>query len=185
LDLTTAAGVQAAATAYKAAHPGNGGMDWDIIACCGFARTEAQILADPTAVALRGICGAGQIAIIPTLAWEYGGTNHPWINPTAAAVAYCVYLPTKTNSAHWSHDATNDHVTAEVYVKFPAQNPCAAQIGKAQLLSCLGDPTNIEIFVDTASFHDGNDVGLDLSLSTTDLYLVLPDASRVFLYQGL
>jgi hypothetical protein len=159
-------------------------MDWDIIDCCGFARTEAEIQADPEAVALRGMCGAGQLAIIPMLAWEYGETKHPWINPSASAVAYCVYLPTKTNSAHWSYDAATDHVIAEVYVKFPDQNPCKAQTGKAQVMSCLGDPTNIGIFADTASFHRGGDVGLSLAESTTDLYLVLPDGTRVLMYQG-
>jgi hypothetical protein len=75
-------------------------------------------------------------------------------------------------------------VIAEVYVKFPDQNPCTAQTGKAQMMSCLGDPTNIEIFADTASFHRGGDVGLSLAESTTDLYLVLPDGTRLLMYQG-
>lgn len=72
---------------------------------------------------LRAICGPGQLPVIPQLAWEYGGADHQWINPGAAALVYCVYLPTDMSSAHWGYTAATDHVVAEVYVKFPAQDP--------------------------------------------------------------
>ena len=54
--------------AYQAAHPGNGGKDWDIN-----AKSPAQIAADPTAQQLLSICGPDQRPVIPLLAWEYGG----------------------------------------------------------------------------------------------------------------
>src|SRR5262245_3745175 len=41
--------------AYKAAHPGNGGKDWDIN-----AKTPAEIAADPAAQKLLSICGPDQ-----------------------------------------------------------------------------------------------------------------------------
>ncbi|MEJ7732791.1 MAG: hypothetical protein WKG00_26760 [Polyangiaceae bacterium] len=53
------------------------------------------------------------------------------------------------------------------------------------MLACLGDESNIEIMVDLASLDDGNAVGLDLSEATTDLFLILGDASKVHLYTGL
>jgi hypothetical protein len=89
------------------------------------------------------------------------------------------------NSAHWSYDPVANKITAEVYLKFPEQNPCKGQAGKAQVLSCLGDPTNIEILVDTIVFHDGADIGRDLSGSPSDEYLVLPDGTRVLMYMSL
>ena len=51
-------------------------------------------------------------------------------------------------------------------------------------MKCLGDRSNIEILVDTASLNDGKDVGLNLAEASTDLYLLQPDGSRVLLYQG-
>jgi hypothetical protein len=75
-------------------------------------------------------------------------------------------------------------VTADVYVLFPDQNPCKAQAGAQQVLGCLGDPTNIEILVDTASFNDGADAGLSLSNSSTELRLVEPDGTKVHLADG-
>jgi len=115
----------------------------------------------------------------------YGGMDHPWINPQASAVAYCVYIPVKPSTMHWQYDAPTDHVTADVYVVCPDLNPCKAEQGANQVLSCLGDPTNIEILVDTASLDDGVDVGLALANASTDLYLLLPDSSRVHLHTGL
>ena len=156
------------AEAYRTAHPGNGGKDWDIISCCsGASRTEVDLQQDADAVRLRLICGAGQLPVIPLLAWEYGGADHPWINPQASALAYCVYVPTQANSSHWQYDATADHIAADVYVRFPDENPCNSQPGIDQVLACLGDSTNIEVLVDTASFHDGADVGLSLGNSSS------------------
>ncbi|HET6284510.1 MAG TPA: hypothetical protein VFH73_26375, partial [Polyangia bacterium] len=182
----TADQVMAKAVAYKAAHPGNGGKDWDIIACCGSgARSTASLAADPAAQELRSICGKDQLPVIPIIAWEYGGSDHSWINPSASAVAYCVYLPVKPSTPHWSYDVAADHVTADVTVKFPDQNPCKGQTGADQVLKCLGDPTNIDILVDTASYHDGADVGYDVSNASTDLMLILPDGTRIPLFHGL
>jgi hypothetical protein len=168
------------AQAYKTAHPGNGGKDWDIN-----AKTAAEIAADPDAQKLLSICGSDQRPVIPLIAWEYGGVDHPWINPNASAVAYCVYIPVKNASEHWAYDSTQDHVTADVYVTCPDQNPCKAKQGADQVAACIGDPTNFEILVDTASLHDGADVGLTLANASSDLNLVLPDGSKVHLYSGL
>src|SRR5207237_9472178 len=67
--------VKSWAEAYKAAHPGNGGKDWDIVSCCsGASRTAASLASDPAAQQLRSICGDQQLPVIPMLAWEYGGT---------------------------------------------------------------------------------------------------------------
>ena len=83
------------------------------------------------------------------------------------------------------HQHRQDHVTADVYVLFPDQNPCKDKLGADQVMACLGDPTNIEILVDTASLNDGTDVGLSLAEASTDLNLILPDGTRVHLYTGL
>lgn len=159
--------------AYKAAHPGNGGKDWDIN-----AKTPSQIASDPGAQQLLSLCGPEQRPVYPLIAWEYGGFDHPWINPDSSALLYCVYIPVNPQTSHWSHNASTDRVTADVYVKFPVENPCKNQTGKDQVINCLGDPTNSEILVDTASFHDGHDVGLDLLNSSTELFLILPDGSK-------
>jgi hypothetical protein len=178
---TTAPGcdqILALAQAYKAAHPT--GSDYDIL-----AKSPAQIAADPAAQELLSICGEGQLPVIPILAWEYGGNNHPWINPEASAVAYCVYIPANPSTEHWQYDATADHVTADVYVKCPELNPCNGETGANQVMNCLGDPTNIEILVDIASLNDGVDVGLMLSEASTDLNLILTNGTKVHLYTGL
>jgi hypothetical protein len=178
--------VKAWVLAYKTAHPGNGGKDWDIVSCCaGASRTQASLLADPDAMRLRSICGPDQLPVIPLLAWEYGGADHQWINPLASALAYCVYLPVNPPSGHWRFDVATMNVTADVYVLFPADNPCNAQQGKNQVMACLGDPTNIEILVDTASFQDGSGAGLMLANASTDLRLILPSGMTVPLYRGL
>jgi hypothetical protein len=161
---------------YKAAHPGAAG---DIN-----AMTPAQIAADPAAQQLIDLCGPDQRPVIPELAWEYGGANHAWINPSASALVYCVYIPVNPDSEHWQYDPVADAVTVDVYVKFPEENPCASMTGADQVMSCLGDPTNIEILVDTASLNDGHDAGLELSEASTDVYLILPDGTRVFMYHG-
>jgi len=172
--------VKASVQAYKAAHPGNGGKDWDIN-----AKTPAEIAADPAAQDLLALCGKDQRPVIPVLAWEYGGSDHSWINPDASALFYCVYIPVDPSSRNWQYDAAADHVTADVYIGCPDQNPCKDEQGKDQVLACLGDPTNIEILVDTASLNDGADAGLSLSRATTDLKLILGDGTKVELYIGL
>jgi hypothetical protein len=176
----TADEARALIEAYKAAHPGNGGKDWDIN-----AKTPAEIASDPDAQRLLGLCGDEQRPVIPLLAWEYGGADHQWINPQASALVYCVYVPVSPSSAHWQYDAVADHVTADVHVLFPDENPCKDQQGKDQVMACLGDPSNIEILVDTASLNDGADAGLALANASTDLYLIQADGTRVFLHAGL
>ncbi len=166
-------------TAYKAAHPGRDGKDWDIN-----KKKPAEVAADSAAQQLLSLCGKDQRPVIPLIAWEYGGKDHQWINPEASALVYCVYIPCQTNSEHWKYDKATDHVTADVYVKFPDQNPCKNETGAAQVMSCLGNHSNVEILVDTASIRDGKDAGLDLSEASTDLYLLLPDGKRVLMYQG-
>jgi hypothetical protein len=166
--------------AYKTANSGNGGKDWDLL-----AKTPAEILADPAAAQLISICGEGQLPVIPELAWEYGGSDHAWVNPEASALAYCVYIPVSPSSEHWQYDPTADHVTADVYVKCPDQNPCNDEQGADQVMACLGDPSNIEIIVDTASLNDGADAGLSLSEATTDLNLITSGGETLHLYTGL
>jgi hypothetical protein len=176
----TAEQVKAWAEAYRAAHPGNGGKDRDLN-----AKTPAQLAADPVARQLLAVCGPDQRPVIPILAWEYGGADHPWINPAASALVYCVYIPVKPSTAHWRYDLAMDRVTADVYVRFPAQNPCKDRAGRDQVMACLGDPTNIEILVDTTSLGDGAGAGLSLSNSSTQLQLILPGGMTIPLYLGL
>ena len=163
--------------AYKAAHPGNRGKDADIN-----GKTPAEVAADPAAQRLLSICGRNQRPVIPLLSWEYGGLDHPWQNPRASALVYCVYVPMKQPSPNWRYDAAKDHVTADVYVLFPDQNPCKNRRGADQVLACIGDTTNFEIIVDTASLDDGRDAGLSLASASTDLRLVLADGSKVHLW---
>jgi hypothetical protein len=49
--------------------------------------------------------------------------------------------------------------------------------------ACIGDDSNFEILVDTASINDGHDVGLSLSTAPTNLKLVLPDGTKVDLWR--
>jgi hypothetical protein len=142
-------------------------------------------MADPDAMRLRAICGQDQLPVIPLLAWEYGGADHAWINPQASALVYCVYLPVNPPSAHWRYDPMTMNVTADLYVLFPAQNPCSSEQGANQVMACLGDPTNIEILVDTASFLDGANAGLMLANASTDVNLILPNGTKVPMYHGL
>jgi hypothetical protein len=163
--------------AYKAAHPGNKGRDWDIN-----AKTSAQIAADPAAQQLLSLCGKDQRPVIPLLAWEYGGFSHQWMNPQKSALVYCVHTAVRNPSANWRYDAANDEVTADVYVKFPDQNPCKNQQGANQVSACMGDSTNFEILVDTASINDGRDQGLSLANASTVLKLILPDGTKTHLW---
>ena len=162
------------AEAYKAAHPGNKGKDRDIN-----AKSPAEIAADPAAQQLLSICGPGQRPVIPLLAWEYGGADHPWVNPGASALVYCVYLPANPPTPNWQHSAATNRVVADVYVKFPDQNPCKDKKGKDQVAACIGDASNFEILVDTASLNDGRDVGLNLAEASTELKLILSDGTKV------
>lgn len=179
VDSVTAEEVSTWIADYKASHPGNGGKDWDIN-----AKTPAEIAADPDAQRLLSLCGKGQRAVIPELAWEYGGGDHQWIDPESSPLVMCVYIPVSPDSEHWQYDAASDHVTADVYVLFPEQNPCAGEQGADQVAACIGDATNFEILVDTASLNDGMDVGLDLSEASTDLQLVLPGGTIVPLHHN-
>jgi len=166
--------------AYKAAHPGNGGKDWDIN-----AKSAAELAADPAAQQLLSICGVDQRPVIPELAWEYGGNDHPWIDAQASALAYCDFIPVADPSVHWQYDAATDHVTADVCIPWPEHNPCTDMPGADQVAACIGDPTNFEILVDIASLHDGADAGLSLAEASTELMLVLPDGTRVHLWTNL
>ena len=159
---------------YKAAHPGNGGKDWDIN-----AKTPAQLASDRAAARLVSICGADQRPVIPIIAWEYGGKDHQWINPSASSLVYCVYTPVHNATSHWRYDAAATRVTADVYVKYPSQNPCRTRTGRDQVARCIADVTNFEILVDTASIHDGADAGLNLAGASTKLRLIMPDGSKV------
>jgi hypothetical protein len=123
--------------------------------------------------------------VIPVLAWEYGGADHAWIHPEQSALAYCVYTPVTPDSGNWSYDAAQDHVTADVSVVCPEQNPCAASSGANQVTACIGDVTNFEILVDTASYNDGADAGLRLSNASTTLLLLLPDQSKLQLHDDM
>jgi hypothetical protein len=165
--------------AYKTAHPGRGGKDWDIN-----AKTPAQLAADPAAQKLLSLCGKDQRPVIPMLAWEYGGADHPWIKPEASALVYIVYIPTKEKSDNWQYDKARKHVTADVYVLYPDKNPGKDKKGRDQVASCIGDDSNFEILVDTASLDDGKAAGLDLSEASTELRLILPDGTKVSLYSG-
>src|SRR5262245_28664357 len=156
LPSVTAEQAKAWIDAYKRAHPGNRGKDWDIN-----AKTPAQIKADPAAQQLMSLCGNNQRPVIPLLAWEYGGNDHQWINPPASALVYCVYIPVKNPTANWRY--VRGEITADVFVRFPDQNPCRNQAGAKQVSACIGDDSNFEIIVDTASLNDGHDVGLSLS----------------------
>ena len=123
--------------------------------------------------------------IIPGLAWEYGGQNHAWINPDQSPLVICVYIAVNPSTEHWTYDATADHITADAYVLFPDDNPCKDRTGADQVLGCIGDPTNLEILVDTSSINDGADVGLSLANSSTDVMLILSNGSKVLLYQNI
>ena len=162
---------------YAMAHPGQAG---DIN-----AKTPAQIAADPDAQALLALCGDDQRPVIPALVWEYGGGSHAWIHYEQSALVYCVYIPVAPSSDHWQYDAAEDHVTADVYVLYPEQNPCKDEQGADQVVKCIGDPSNFEILVDTASLDDGGDAGLSLSEASTELKLVMPDATSVHLWDDL
>lgn len=163
--------------AYHAAHPGREG-DITIM-------TPAQLAADPDAARLHSLCGPDQLPVIPLLTWEYGGNDHAWINADQSPLVICVYIAVNPSTAHFDYDATADHITADVYVLFPQQNPCKDRTGADQVLGCVGDPTNLEILVDTSSINDGADVGLALANSSTDVMLLLSDASKVLLYQNI
>lgn len=150
--------------AYRRAHPGRSG---DI---------NAVGPADATGRRLLAVCGSEQHPVIPLLAWEYGGHDHAWIHPRRSALVYCVYTPVKPSTSNWRY--AHGRVTADVYVLFPAHNPCRDKQGADIVLACLGDRSNSEVLVDMASFHDGHDVGRELSEASTTLKLVLPGTNK-------
>jgi hypothetical protein len=167
------------AAEYKRAHPGRGGKDWDIN-----AKTSRQLASDPAARRLLAVCGRNRRPVIPSIAWEYGGNDHKWINPTASALVYCVYTPVRRSTANWSYRRSTDHVTADVYVLFPAHNPCRKRTSASQVSACIGDKSNFEILVDIASYDDGFGAGLKLANSSTELRLILPDKTKVHLFSN-
>ena len=175
----SAADVRTWVLAYKDAHPGHGGKDWDI----NF-KSAAELASDPDAARLLGLCGAARRPVIPLLAWEYGGSDHPWIAPEMSALAYCVYAPVDPSSGNWAWDPVADHVTADVYILFPDENPCRNLQGANLIAGCIGNPSNFEILVDLSAFNDGGCAGLSLSEASTELRLVLPDTTRTHLYDG-
>lgn len=179
----TYAEVKAWAEAYKKAHPGSGGKDWDINA---LDLNGNFIHDDPDARRLRSICGPGQLPIIPMIAWEYGGSDHQWVTPDLAALVYCVYTPANPGTEHWTLDGATQTTTADMYVLFPDQNPCKDKAGADQVMACLGDPAalNIEIIVDTVNFNDGHSVGLDVSATPTEVYLIQASGQKVHLYSS-
>lgn len=65
---------------------------------------------------------------------------------------------------------------------FPHENPCKSETRADQIAKCIGDMTNFEILVDTASLNDGTDVGLSLSEATTELMLIGSSGSKVHLW---
>ncbi|MBX7078279.1 MAG: hypothetical protein K1X88_03760 [Nannocystaceae bacterium] len=158
---------------FKAAHPDG----WDIN-----AMSPAEIAGDPDAQALLALCGMDQRPVIPALAWEYGGADHPWISPESSALFYCVYTPVDPGTAHWSFDEAMQLVSADVTIGCPEQNPCAALPGADAVLMCVGDESNLEILVDTASRDDGHGAGLELAEAATDLFLLQDDGTRVSLW---
>lgn len=162
---------------YASAHPG---MDGDV----NF-KTPAELAADPEAQQIHDLCGDGAIPVIPKLAWEYGGSDHAWLSPEEAALVYCVYTPVSPDSDHWQYDEAEDHVTADVFVLYPEDSPCADEEGAEQVAACIGDDSNFEIIVDLASLNDGHDAGLELSEASTELRLVLPGGETVVLWQDI
>lgn len=177
-DVPSCADLPAFIAAFKESHSGNGGTDWDIN-----AMTPEQVANDPDAQTLLALCDEGdERPVIPQLAWEYGGGDHQWISPESSAIYYCVYTPVNPSTEHWSFDEGAQLVEADVTIGCPEQNPCNDQTGADKVLPCLGDPTNIEIVVDTASLDDGHGAGLELSEAATDLYLLEDDGARVLLW---
>ena len=49
----------------------------------------------------------------------------------------------------------------------------------------IGDVTNFEIIVDTASYYDGGCAGFELSEASTELRLLMPDGTRTHLHDDL
>ena len=90
----------------------------------------------------------------------------------------------KENSEHWQYDKAKDHVIADVYVLFPEQNPGKDKQGRDQVAACIGDASNFEILVDTASINDGKDAGLNLAEASTELRLILADGTKVHLFDN-
>jgi hypothetical protein len=152
-------------------------MDWDVN-----QMTPDQVAMDPDAQTLLALCGDDQRPVIPQIAWEYGGASHQWISPESSAIYYCTYTPVNPSTEHWSFDEAAQLVTADVTIGCPDQNPCAGDTGPDKVLNCIGDQTNMEIIVDTASYDDGHGAGLELSEAGTDLYLLEEDGSKMLLW---
>jgi len=67
---------------------------------------------------------------------------------------------------------------ADVYVLFPEQDPCAGKSAKEHAAKCMGGFGNLEILADTATLNDGEDVGLNLGETATELRLILRDGKK-------
>jgi len=90
-------------TAYKAAHPGNGGKDWDIN-----KKKPAEIAADPATQQLMSLCGNDQRPVIPLIAWEYNGDLYAYLTgPGGFAVLLNRVGVSSTNSSGWSDAGFN------------------------------------------------------------------------------
>lgn len=159
---------------YKASHSGRGGKDWDIN-----AKSPDEIASEPDTRRLCSLCGSDRRPVIPQLAWEYGGSDHRWENPSRAPLVYCVYTPVAKPTSHWRYDPASRRVVADVYVLFPERDPCAGKTAKHHVATCIGGFGNLEILGDTASLHDGEDAGLSLAEAETELRLVLPNGKKL------
>src|SRR5262245_2061198 len=158
---------------YKAKHPGRGGKDWDFN-----HKSAEEIASDPDTHRLCSLCGPDQRPAIPELAWEYGGSDHRWQKPQAAALVYCVYTPVAKPTSHWRYDEAANRVEADVYVLFPDRDPCLGMSAKDHATKCMGGFGNLEILVDTATRNDGRDVGLNISETATELRLILKNGKK-------
>jgi hypothetical protein len=171
--------ISALVNSYAASHPGASG---DVT-----VKTDAQLATDSAARQLVDVCGPGQRPVYPKLAIDYGaaGGDIPWVNPQAAALVYCVYIPTAQAGEHWSYNSSTGRVKADMYIKFPDQNPCKNMAGKDQVLGCMSSPGNVEILISAASLDDGHRAGLELSEASTELYYIMPNGTKVLLLLNL
>lgn len=113
------------------------------------------------------------------------GFDHPWIGPELSPLVFCLYIPVVPGTVHGSYDVGTERVTADSWLLFPAGDPCADSDGVESVTGCIGASSNYEILVDTASFRDGLDVGLELSEASTELDLWLRTGERVHLTTSL
>ncbi len=70
-------------------------------------------------------------------------------------------------------------------MSLPDENPCRNLLGANLIVGCIGHPSNFEVLVDLSAFNDGGCAGPSLSEASTELRLVLPDSTKIHLYDGL